>query len=212
MDLNASDPELRPYRPNVGIALFNRQGLVLIARRTGDDGPETILPGHEWQMPQGGIDPGEDPETAARRELQEETGVTSVALLGRMPEWLAYEFPPYAGPPHRLAAYRGQRQLWFAMRFLGEESEIDITRAPPDEDPEFCAWRWERLEALPALVVPFKAPIYARVAAAFASCQGRLKVPGGVDGPVPHLHMPKTGAGPRTGRFEKTLKKVSKRS
>jgi putative (di)nucleoside polyphosphate hydrolase len=160
--------DLRPYRPNVGIALFNGQGRVLIARRIGDDGPEIVLPGCEWQMPQGGIDGSEDPEAAARRELMEETGVRSVEVLGHMSEWLTYEFPPYAGPPHKLAAFRGQRQLWFAMRFLGEEDEIEVTGAPPDEDPEFSEWRWERLEALPALVVPFKAGIYARVATAFA--------------------------------------------
>jgi putative (di)nucleoside polyphosphate hydrolase len=119
-------------------------------------------------MPQGGIDGSEDPEAAAKRELMEETGVATVEVLGRLPEWLDYEFPPYDGPPHKLAAFRGQRQLWFAMRFLGEESEIDVTRALPGEEPEFSAWRWERLEAVPALVMPFKATIYARVAAAFA--------------------------------------------
>jgi putative (di)nucleoside polyphosphate hydrolase len=160
--------DLRPYRPNVGIALFDGQGRVLIARRIGDDGPEIVLPGGEWQMPQGGIDGSENPEAAARRELREETGVTSLEVLGRMEEWLTYEFPPYDGPPHKLAAFRGQRQLWFAMRFLGDETEIDVTGAPPDGDPEFSEWRWERLEAVPRLVVPFKAAVYARVAAAFA--------------------------------------------
>jgi putative (di)nucleoside polyphosphate hydrolase len=160
--------DLRPYRPNVGIALFDGQGRVLIARRIGDDGPEIVLPGGEWQMPQGGIDGSENPEAAARRELREETGVTSLEVLGRMEEWLTYEFPPYGGPPHKLAAFRGQRQLWFAMHLLGDETEIDVTGAPPDGDPEFSEWRWERLEAVPRLVVPFKAAVYARVAAAFA--------------------------------------------
>src|SRR5918992_3440877 len=93
------------YRPNVGIALFNAQGRVLIARRFQDDGPEIILPGHEWQMPQGGIDPDEDPRKAAFRELWEETGVVSAEYLAET-DWLTYEFPPYDGPPHRLGIYR----------------------------------------------------------------------------------------------------------
>jgi putative (di)nucleoside polyphosphate hydrolase len=157
----------RPYRPNVGIALFGADGRVLIARRIRDDGPEIILPGREWQMPQGGIDPREDPEAAAKRELWEETGVTSVAVLGHLGEWLTYEFPPYDGPPHKLAAFRGQRQLWFAMRFLGDEAEIDLNRGCADEEPEFDLWCWERLDAVPALVVPFKQAIYHRVVESF---------------------------------------------
>jgi putative (di)nucleoside polyphosphate hydrolase len=163
------DPESRPYRPNVGIALFDRRGRVLIARRIEDDGPEIIRPGHEWQMPQGGIDADEDPEAAARRELWEETGARSVAVLGRLEAWLTYDFPPYDGPPHRLSAFRGQRQLWFAMRFLGADSEIDLSRPPPGEAPEFSTWRWARLDAVPALVVPFKRAVYERVAAGFRS-------------------------------------------
>src|SRR5215210_7182141 len=116
----------KPYRPNVGIALFNAAGRVLIARRFKDDGPEIVLPGFEWQMPQGGIDPSEDPGPAALRELYEETGVTSVAYLGETADWLTYDFPPYDGPPHRLAAFRGQRQKWFAFRFTGDEREIIV--------------------------------------------------------------------------------------
>src|SRR5687767_14155474 len=102
------DSALLPYRSNTGIALFNGEGRVLIAHRFRDDGPEIIMPGFEWQMPQGGIDPGEDPLPAARRELYEETGVTSTDYLGETTEWLAYDFPPYAGPPHALARFRGQ--------------------------------------------------------------------------------------------------------
>ena len=155
------------YRPNVGIALFHRDGRVLIARRTRNDGPEIILPGCEWQMPQGGIDLMENPEAAAKRELWEETGVTSVAVLDRLDNWLTYDFPPYRGPPHKLAAFRGQQQLWFAMRFLGEDSEIDLNQCAVAEEPEFDAWRWERLDAIPGLVVPFKRSIYRRVADRF---------------------------------------------
>ena len=100
----------KPYRPNVGIALFNAAGRVLIGRRFRDDGPEIILPGLEWQMPQGGIDADENPRDAVMRELWEETGATSAEPLGET-DWMTYEFPAYDGPPsHRLAKFRGQRQ------------------------------------------------------------------------------------------------------
>ncbi|WP_378799758.1 RNA pyrophosphohydrolase [Methylopila henanensis] len=157
-----------PYRPNVGIALFDARGLTLIAKRIGDDGPETLAPGCAWQMPQGGIDPDENVEQAARRELFEETGVRRASVLGVHPEWLTYDFPPYDGPPHRLAAFRGQRQRWFAMRFEGDDGEIDLAPAAAGAEPEFSEWRWERLERLPALVVPYKRALYDNVARAFA--------------------------------------------
>src|ERR1700746_541500 len=102
----------KPSRPNVGIALFNATGRVLIGRRFRDDGPEIILPGLEWQMPQGGVDAGEDLREAACRELWEETGGRDADYLVET-DWLTYEFPPYDGPPHRLAGFRGQRQKWF---------------------------------------------------------------------------------------------------
>jgi putative (di)nucleoside polyphosphate hydrolase len=156
-----------PYRHNVGIALFNADGRVLIARRIGDDGPEIILPDCAWQMPQGGIDPNENPETAARRELWEETSVTSVRILGCMQTPMRYDFPAYAGPPHRLSVFRGQQQIWYAMRFVGEDREIDVARSHNGAEPEFDAWRWEDLESVVDLVVPFKREIYRSVAAAF---------------------------------------------
>jgi putative (di)nucleoside polyphosphate hydrolase len=158
----------KTYRPNVGIALFNAAGRVLIAKRFKDDGPEIVLPGYEWQMPQGGIDPNEDPRPAAQRELYEETGVTSVAYLGETADWLTYEFPPYDGPPHRLAKFRGQRQKWFAFRFTGDDREIIVADIRNDQEPEFDEWRWERLERLPELVVPFRREVYAAVAREFA--------------------------------------------
>src|SRR4051812_20702605 len=114
----------KPYRPNVGIALFNAAGGVLIGRRFRDDGPEIILPGLEWQMPQGGVDPGEDLREAVRRELWEETNVKDAEFLGET-DWLTYDFPPYDGPPHRFGEFRGQRQKWFALRFTGNEADID---------------------------------------------------------------------------------------
>jgi putative (di)nucleoside polyphosphate hydrolase len=162
------DADDRPYRANVGIALFNAAGQVLIARRLRDDGPEVIYPGQEWQMPQGGIDADEDARAAALRELYEETGVRNAAYLGETPGWMTYDFPPYDGPPHRLSAFRGQRQKWFAFRFTGDEAEIDVTAVHAnDAMPEFGAWRWERLERVPDLVVPFKRAVYQWVAVAF---------------------------------------------
>jgi putative (di)nucleoside polyphosphate hydrolase len=163
----------KPYRPNVGIALFNARGHVLIARRFQDDGPEIIYPGLEWQMPQGGIDPNEDPRPAAQRELYEETGVTSVAYLGETADWMTYDFPPYDGPPHRLAVFRGQRQKWFAFRFTGDEREITVADVRNDQPVEFDAWRWEPLANVASLVVPFRREIYQAVAREFARFAAR---------------------------------------
>jgi putative (di)nucleoside polyphosphate hydrolase len=160
--------DTRDLRPNVGIALFDRQGRVLIARRTGDDGPEVIEPGLDWQMPQGGVEPGEDLEAAARRELAEETGVTSAVFLARLPEPMSYDWPPYHGPPHRLSRWRGQRQTWFAFRFIGSDADIDLSHAAPGEAPEFDAWRWERLDRVAGLVVSYKSAVYLRVISGFA--------------------------------------------
>ena len=156
----------KPYRPNVGVALFNAAGRVLIGRRFRDDGPEIILPGLEWQMPQGGIDADENPREAVMRELWEETGVESAAYLGET-DWLAYEFPPYDGPPHRLAKFRGQRQKWFALRFTGPEQEIDPLTSRNGQPPEFDQWRWERLDGVADLVVPFRRDVYRSVAQCF---------------------------------------------
>lgn len=166
--------DTRPYRPNIGIALFNPDGLVFMGRATGS-GPEIVLPGFDWQMPQGGIDKGEELERAARRELFEETGVRSADLLMITDEWWAYDFPPYDGPQHRLSPFRGQQQRWAAFRFTGDEDEIDIAKLSPGGDsiPEFLDWRWMPLADAPALVVPFKRTVYERVAEAFGGFTAR---------------------------------------
>jgi len=160
-------PDDKPYRLNVGIALFNAAGLVLIGRRFRDDGPEIIQPGLEWQMPQGGVDEEEDLRQAAMRELWEETGATNADYLGES-DWLIYEFPPYDGPPHRLAKFRGQRQKWFALRFTGREQDLDPLTPRNNQPAEFDAWRWERLDRVADLVVPFRREVYRTVARQFA--------------------------------------------
>ena len=165
--MDESMTETRPYRPNVGIALFNADGLVFLGRRFRDDGPEIILPGLEWQMPQVGVDPGEDLQAAARRELWEETGIRDAEILGES-DWLTYEFPPFKDPNHRLAGFRGQRQKWFAMRFTGREADIDPVTPRNGQPAEFDAWRWEQLARVPDLVVPFRREVYRAVAQAFS--------------------------------------------
>ena len=156
-----------PYRPNVGIALFNRAGLVF-AGMALNEGPERVEPGLEWQMPQGGIDPEEDIEAAARRELFEETGISAVTFLTATEAWWSYEFPSYAGPPHSLSAFRGQTQRWVAFRFDGPEHGINVTEPESGLRPEFSAWAWVPLASLPGIVMPHKRPTYRKVAEAFA--------------------------------------------
>lgn len=158
----------KSYRPCVGIMLLNRQGLAFVGRRRGkhDFDPETLH--FEWQMPQGGIDEGEAPLDAALRELHEETNVTSVMLLAESSQWHSYDLPLEAAKRWK-GKYRGQTQKWFALRFTGEESEIDIERPGGGvHQPEFDAWRWERPKSLPELIVPFKRHVYERVLEDFA--------------------------------------------
>ena len=157
--------ESLPYRPCVGIVVFNRGGLAFIGRRI--DGPEHVDLTHAWQMPQGGIDAGEEPWPAALRELHEETNIRSVERLGEIAEWLSYDIPPDLIGQAWNGRYRGQTQKWFAVRFTGAESEIDIAYPGGAHQAEFSAWRWEPLHNIPALVVPFKRPVYERVVAAF---------------------------------------------
>ena len=159
--------DARPYRFNVGIALFNAAGHVFLGRAI-EDGPELIQPGLEWQMPQGGIDPDEDIVAAARRELTEETGITEATFLAATDEWWRYDFPPHRPSGHRLEVYRGQQQRWVAFRFTGDERGIDLGATGVDFHPEFSAWRWTTLDEAIAGVVDYKRGNYQRMAAAFA--------------------------------------------
>jgi putative (di)nucleoside polyphosphate hydrolase len=160
-----------PYRPCVGIMVLNRAGDVFIGRRS--EGPEHVDATHAWQMPQGGVDPNEDTWAAALRELYEETSIRSVERLDEIKEWLTYDIPPETIGQAWRGKYRGQRQKWYAVRFTGEEREIDILHPPDGHKPEFLAWRWEPMANLPALIIPFKRQVYEQVVAAF----GHLAAP-----------------------------------
>lgn len=156
-----------PYRPCAGLCVINRKGLVFIGRRAS--GPEHIDETHVWQMPQGGIDDGEKPYPAALRELYEETSIRSVERLGAIKDWLTYDIPQAIGRNAWKGRYRGQKQKWYALRFTGEDREINIT-APGGghHTPEFIDWRWVAMRDLPDLVVPFKRGTYEQVVKAFA--------------------------------------------
>jgi len=156
--------DLDLYRPNVGVVLFHPDGRVWLGRRSHTPAP------YNWQFPQGGVDAGEDLAHAAMRELTEETGVRTVTYLGRTDGWLAYDFPAGRQGSKIAKGWKGQRQVWFALRFDGKEAEIDLTAHGP---PEFEAWRWADLAETPALVVPFKRPIYEVVVEAFRGFTGR---------------------------------------
>lgn len=153
-----SEDEVAAYRPNVGVVLFNRTGRVWLGRRVNTRGPRN------WQFPQGGIDPGEDLEAAAARELFEETGVRSAEPLGRVDEWISYDFPPAVMRRGDARGFKGQRQMWLAMRFTGEDGEVNLNAHLP---AEFDRWRWASLEETPDLVAPFKRSTYGRVIEAF---------------------------------------------
>jgi putative (di)nucleoside polyphosphate hydrolase len=155
-----------PYRRCVGVMVLNRAGLAFVGRRI--DGPEHVDRTHAWQMPQGGIDPGEDPWPAALRELREETNISSVERLGEIAEWLRYDIPREIVGQAWQGKYRGQTQKWFALRFTGDDSEIDVEHPGGVHAAEFAAWRWEPVHNIPNLVVPFKRAVYERVVAEFS--------------------------------------------
>lgn len=143
-----------PYRNSVGICLFNGQGRVLVAERRDHRGA--------WQMPQGGIQKGEDPSVALFREMKEEIGTDRAEIIARAPERLRYEFPDYLQYKNGVfrGKYRGQEQIWFALRFLGQDAEIDLSGENEPELPEFVRWRWAFLAEVPSLIVDFKRPVY----------------------------------------------------
>jgi putative (di)nucleoside polyphosphate hydrolase len=149
----------------VGIMLLNRASLVFIGKRR--DGPEHVDATHAWQMPQGGVDPGEDTWLAALRELYEETSIRSVERLGEVKDWLTYDIPRDIVGQAWKGKYRGQTQKWYAMRFTGEESEINTAHPPDGHQAEFIDWRWEPMANLPALIIPFKRKVYEQVVASF---------------------------------------------
>jgi putative (di)nucleoside polyphosphate hydrolase len=156
-----------PYRPCVGVMVLNADGLVWSGRRIVIAGDENDGATQLWQMPQGGIDKGEDAEPAARRELFEETGMQSVRLLAEAPDWIRYDLPDHLVGVALKGKYRGQMQRWFAYRFEGSESEIRINPPPGGHKPEFDDWRWRPMAELPRLIVPFKRRVYEEVVAAF---------------------------------------------
>jgi putative (di)nucleoside polyphosphate hydrolase len=173
---NLPSREDLPYRDCVGVAVFNHEGNVFIGRRRAADDPEKSSDFEApWQMPQGGIDKGEDPLRAALRELHEETSIAAVSLLAEAPEWIYYDLPDELLGKALKGKYRGQRQRWFAFAFTGDESEINV-EAPVGGKfhAEFDMWRWERLSRTPSLIVPFKRDAYEKVVEAFADIPQRF--------------------------------------
>ena len=158
------DPETLPYRPCAGVMILNAEGKVFVGQRL-----DNVV--EAWQMPQGGIDPGEDAETAARREVGEETGIAPghIEIVAQAPEEMFYDLPPELVGRIWKGKYRGQRQIWFLARFHGTDADVNIET----EHPEFRAWKWADPSELPALIVPFKKKLYEDILEAFAPYLGR---------------------------------------
>ncbi|MGI9350099.1 MAG: RNA pyrophosphohydrolase [Rhizobiaceae bacterium] len=156
--------ENMPYRPCVGIVVFNSEGKVWAGRRLKNS--ETPLD-FRWQFPQGGIDKGEDPLPAAKRELYEETGIQSITLMKEASGWINYDLPDELLGIGLKGKFRGQTQKWYAFRFDGDEDEINISEPPDGSHPEFDLWEWRDLEEMPGLIVPFKRKIYEQLVTEF---------------------------------------------
>lgn len=156
------DPAALPYRPCVGVVLANPAGQIFLAERLD-------LPG-AWQMPQGGIDPGEKAETAALRELEEEIGVGPdlVTVIAEHPDWLIYDLPDHLIGKVWKGRWRGQKQRWFLLRFIGRDDDIALDVA----HPEFSDWKWASPDEAVAAIVPFKQPIYSQVLSYFGPFLG----------------------------------------
>jgi len=152
----------KDYRRNVGVVIFNVQGQVWLGKRYGEDGP------YCWQFPQGGMDKGEKPKVAAKRELFEETGLKADRMdyLGRIKGWLYYDFPPeLLAQKQKRFNNIGQRQKWFAFRYHGDGSDVDLTA---HGEQEFSDWRWADLDTIADTIVPFKREVYERLIVEFA--------------------------------------------
>lgn len=170
--------DMLPYRPCVGIALFNDQGQVWTGRRAGLS--ETQRSAEDavfaWQMPQGGIDKGEEPLQAALRELYEETSIRSVELLAEARAWFSYDLDPAIIRKGWRGKYRGQTQKWFAFRFTGDDSEVEVLKPANGAHPaEFSDWQWRDLAETPDLIVPFKRGVYEQVVTEFAPIAAQLR-------------------------------------
>ena len=169
-DAPAAAPDL-PYRPGVGAALFNHQGLVWVGRRAAHSDPSVT---RFWQMPQGGIDPGETPEQAVMRELMEETGTDKAEIIGETEDWLFYDLPEHLAGVSWGGKYRGQTQKWIALQFTGEDSDFDLDR---HHEPEFTEWRWVPLDEISSLIVPFKHVLYRDIVQQFSHLPDRISPP-----------------------------------
>ncbi len=163
----AKKTEVRPYRQGVGAMLFNHRGEVFVGRRID-------TPGQDWQMPQGGIDSGEAPRHAGMRELAEETGIKSAVIVAESADWLRYDLPRDLAARVWKGRYRGQEQMWFALRFTGTDGDIDLNVS---RHPEFSQWKWVAIERLPDLIIEFKRRLYEDIVAEFH----HLAAPGHID-------------------------------